>query len=60
MLFQQLCLRINERRITGMKEQYTTPEVKIIKFETADVITTSGADAVGDVVDDFVYSEGSD
>jgi hypothetical protein len=59
MLFQQLCLRINERRITGMKEQYTTPEVKIIKFETADVITTSG-DEIDEIKQDLVVSGGTD
>jgi hypothetical protein len=43
-----------------MKEQYTTPEVKIIKFETADVITTSGADAGDDDIVGLVKSEGYD
>lgn len=36
-----------------MKEKYTTPEMEIIKFDTEDVITTSGGFTDGGNYGDF-------
>lgn len=42
-----------------MRKLYTSPEMKIIEFDTKDVITTSGINGSGDSANSDVDAEGN-